>query len=916
MVLAAACLVAARAAAQGRDPFEGFAVPEAWEARFWATEEARAVLAMEPKAVADLVPAQAGLRYCRCPACGAGEAEDPLTWSPARPAVVRCKACGAEVPNDTYPAKVPPAPGQPPAVPEEVVEVRPRVLHRYPYHPLDPVKQAYPDERLYLAAKRDYEAKEALAKVALYAALRSRRAESLGRSDPVAARLAAVIVLRFAQVYPSYATHFDQPGQPKYLGPADQPPPYRSGYRTGKWDWSGCLDVPMNLVIAYALVRDHPALAEAGALLGEPSPRRAIEEDLFRASARFVRAQPEEYNESSIYAYRGLIAVGRLLGDDDLVREGLSRLDGFAERGFSFDGFWKLGDPEAHRRVVALVDGWIERLLDGYEPRRGASRTSAAPPGSIAGPLLELARRASDAAVVEPSTPVLQRVAWPAVPSPTGPRRPMLLGGSGLARLAVGEGDRALDLELRDQGDGGSGHGHRLTLRLAVGGHVVLGDLDGEPPGARGFERSALAHNTVVVDGLDHRESIEAARRPAPGGDVLFFAADPDFQVATLEDRHCYPSSTTRLRQTVLACDGPSPYAVSVVEVQGGLQHDQVYGAPGGSPARWGVSARLEPGPASLLPETIRFLPGATAEDGRWFVQSYGEFGGLASARLEKPGQAALSGGRGPGVRLHLLGDLPAWVVSGVSTDPPGGAPPRGGPGSASGRAGLVVRRHSEDGTPLRTVFVTVFEPLVAGAGLRRVGRIEAPEGVVALAVETAGGTDQIVLNLAPGVEREIPLLDGRALRTDGLAVRVRAGDLTLAGGGFAEAGGLRVEQSRASGTIRASGRSGPLAPGALGWFETDGPIVEPASLAGRTLVVRHADGTSRGWTIARAENTDGGVGRIEVRELPGFRVESPGGEAAYTQFPGLRAPGPHRFGVGKIARTGSARADPRSDPH
>jgi len=71
----------------------------------------------------------------------------------------------------------------------------------------------------------------------------------MGKAEvsPALARLAGLLILRFAQVYPSYAAHYDQPGQPKYLQPADLPPPYRRNYRTAKWDWSGALDVPLNL---------------------------------------------------------------------------------------------------------------------------------------------------------------------------------------------------------------------------------------------------------------------------------------------------------------------------------------------------------------------------------------------------------------------------------------------------------------------------------------------------------------------------------------------------------------------------------------------------------------------------------------------------------------------------------------------
>ena len=56
--------------------------------------------------------------------------------------------------------------------------------------------------------------------------------------------------------------------------------------------------------------------------------------------------------------------------------------------------------------------------------------------------------------------------------------------------------------------------------------------------------------------------------------------------------------------------------------------------------------------------------------------------------------------------------------------------------------------------------------------------------------IETAEGGEHVVVNLAPGTTRTVPLADGRSLTTDGLAVRVSRAGLVLAGGTFAEIGG------------------------------------------------------------------------------------------------------------------------------
>ncbi len=361
------------------DPLERIELPAGWRARFWSTSGALALLRLSPRELADLVPVQAGLRFCRCPACGAEERDDPLTWSVEQPKILKCRRCGVTVPNDTYPAKVNKE------VPEETVEVLPGVVHHYPYHAVEEIKARYPDERLYLQAKRDYEARKYLARAALYAAADSHARPAAVRDRRMAV-LACVIMLRFAQVYPAYAIHFDQPGRPKYVEPARLQPPYRRGYQTGKWEWSGCLEVPMNLVMAYALLRGDPAWAEAGKLLDDPSPERTVKRDFFLAAAEFAKAQPEEFSEDAVHVYRGMLAVGRLLGDRALMAEAMARLDGFARRGFYHDGFWRQAEIRAHRRVVGLLDGWVGGLL-AAEPdaarRAGCHRLSRSAHGIV-----------------------------------------------------------------------------------------------------------------------------------------------------------------------------------------------------------------------------------------------------------------------------------------------------------------------------------------------------------------------------------------------------------------------------------------------------------------------------------------------------------------------------------------------------
>src|SRR6185312_8525046 len=141
----------------------------------------------------------------------------------------------------------------------------------------------------------------------------------------------------------------------------------------------------------------------------------------------------------------------RLLDDPALMREALARLGGFAERGFYHDGFWRQGDASAHRRVVGLIDGWIDRMLAGSAdpPRvltRAGDRRLETVPGDSPVPMLALARSAGSALLTDPGAPEIQQAAWPPVAPRPSARHPVLLGGVGLARLALGQGADALDL--------------------------------------------------------------------------------------------------------------------------------------------------------------------------------------------------------------------------------------------------------------------------------------------------------------------------------------------------------------------------------------------------------------------------------------------------------------------------------------
>jgi hypothetical protein len=311
----------------------------------------------------------------------------------------------------------------------------------------------------------------------------------------------------------------------------------------------------------------------------------------------------------------------------------------------------------------------------------------------------------------------------------------------------------------------------------------------------------------------------------------------------------------------------------------------------------------MGPGPESLLPATIPYLTDAKADDGRWFVQAFGEFRRLKAARVAAPMSAALAPPGRPGVRLHVLGDMPMTAITALSPDPTRPKPPALDAEAGEGRASLILRRRSGDGGTLDSTFVTVFEPIAEGLPpLKRVGRVGAIDGGVLLYLETDDGPEYLLINLRPGTPLAVTLPDGRPASTDGLVLRIAPTGLQLAGGTRARYESIELGQERLTGRVVAAGRS--VGDESRGWFEVEGRPEPFVGVEGRALLIGHGDATVHGWTIHSVEPAGRRRMRLFVREEPGFLIDPSSSEARYYQFPRVISPGPHEFSVSRIVRS------------
>ena len=600
----------------------------------------------------------------------------------------------------------------------------------------------------------------------------------------------------------------------------------------------------------------------------------------------------------SLQAYRGLLAVGRLLDDPALVARGRRRLDGFAERGFYHDGFWRQGDAAAHRRVVG-PDRRLDRPAAGRlcRPARLRIPVAAADGLDRSGvdevPMLALARAAGDGGA-EPTRGRPRSSRRPGRRRrPGAPGTPVLLGGVGLARLAVGEGAAALDLELRGQDSLGAPHFQRQALRLAVGGRPVLGDLDDSRPRRPAGTAPTASHNTVVVDGLNQRESLGKAPSAGPGR-----------RFPLLRRRPRLPGRHARRPPRLPAVDDPvspdarrgrraartrTPSASSRSTADSSTTRSSTP-RPARRPAGR-LSVPMGPGPATLLPPSIPYVADRTGR-GRPLVRP-----GLRRVRAARPGSTDAAR------RLAWL-DRPGWPgraaapAGRLPTDGRHGHQPRpDGPGLSrwgidSGRAGLILRRRSQDGAHPEIHLRHAFSSRPARSAPSQVGRVRVDrrDGRRSTsrrrrAPSTRGqprardrrrrstlGRRPAAPDRRPGRPRLQPGPDpgGRDVRRVGRpAGRAAAGD-----------------RGRSRGVVRHASRPG------RGWFVADETVPTPdAPLAGRTLLIRHGDGRPGAGPSQRVENMRRRPSAHVVARSPDSLDRSPHRGGPYYQFPRDTAP-------------------------
>ena len=278
------------------------------------------------------VPTASGFNFIGCPNCKGGAQDmNVLAWNPELGNKVKCNFCHMVFPNEKFPEN------------QEAVIISP-----------SGEKQVYRFHKSAEGAEYFYEAHAWFERWKWIQQLATQFAQVWAETKDYAyGDRAALIIGRFAQVFPGYAIRYDYPNAPKKFFKADQKWPYQGlvPYRGAKWNWWAYGDIPAPMAKVYDALNKDYDWTRMDKLIGKETDKRIVD-DLLVMGYEFTAANPELYTNMSPGMYRDMITMGRILKRPDMVHDGVNRFNEFLKLGFYSDGWWKEGTPSYHDQTV------------------------------------------------------------------------------------------------------------------------------------------------------------------------------------------------------------------------------------------------------------------------------------------------------------------------------------------------------------------------------------------------------------------------------------------------------------------------------------------------------------------------------------------------------------------------------------
>ena len=438
-------------------------------------------------------------------------------------------------------------------------------------------------KRVYVTSVRDAVARDWLMRAAktlstLYAAT----------GDTAYARKAAVIVAQFAAVYPGYPIYGKTSSKGKSMFFHKEPYPVH----TGKWgSW-----YPVELKLIEPLVLAYDAIRSSGVIedlsqAWKRDLRQEIETDFLLDNCRLIQrydkwhANTLAFRTHNVQPYkcRAMIAIGRTIERPELVHYAYSFVKEAIDRRIGLDGVFP-ESPSYHGQMIGNL-GTALKYLEGYTDPTGyvdplTKRRFDNVDPAVEFPTFAKATEFQRESAFPDGRVLMVHDTWPRQHAHFKRTHTTSRIWPVFGHAVLGRGRDAAQMEAHLNYGPDFGHGHQDTLNLILWacGEELLSDV-GYTYTYRGWARGALAHNLVVVDGMNQETggfSVINTPHDTVGGRITCWAPIKDgFGVIEAEDVKSYPQCSTYRRTIMLVEDNETnAFVVDVFDVIGGSQHD------------------------------------------------------------------------------------------------------------------------------------------------------------------------------------------------------------------------------------------------------------------------------------------------------------------------------------------------------
>lgn len=832
----------------------------------------------------DLLPDYMGYRFLGLPTRSDLHPDRLYSWSVDEPDVLRDVHDGEAWPNEQYPQDK-----------EITVTNTFGETVTYPYHEADDGKRYFFTPSLWF-----YQRDHVMGKLV-----------GLAETDPLGA---ARLLLAFTEKYERSVQTLEYPWFNTIIEPSSTPPHYWWGGYWARWS-SSDLVVMRHIADALVILNDTNALDVLSDEVGI-NVRDRIVNDMIRPSVEWYRGFPWILHNNEPQAITGLAAFAPAIDEPDYIHEAVEWITAFVAGTFHFDGFFKETTVSYHQMSLIGLDSVLERIAgwtdpEGYlSPRTGDHYDDLDITLDL--PTLSTVWHVPNRLVYPDGHLFPLDDTWPAdvIDEPDLTEGSLLLAGAGVARLSrnpdetnpYGQSQTWLTFTPKVQ------HHDRGALSLVHwgAGQELFPDIGYTHTRFSFRTRSALGHNTVVVDGADVDEAA------IDGGNLDLMVTpqelDADLGVVRASDPNAYPTTDVYTREVWeigVGSDGGS-VVLDLFRVRGGSRHEYSLHGDANRDATFTTSTELSPYGPYLVPEGVKVVePERENQTGSAGDHYYGYIFVNDVSRGEVDGQYDLElattlpdGSTGAGAAVAALVDGAAEHFLGTakslrSTRTVGQELDTNDEAEKWTNPVSVVRR---DGDDLDSTFITAIAPHLAGddpdLSVERLEVSGDAPGAIAVAVRTGDRTDLVLSALEPGnLSAGGVSMEGRLAHVGLIGDSVT--EMTLIGGSTLTHGELSLTgEGTTTGTVTQTLR-------AVVGDSTNGFVLDQAvdeSVVGRTMVITHPNGKTHGYRITAV--TSNGV---EIDGDPGFSISSDG--SSRMEFvPFTEWTGEHTFVIDTVA--------------